>query len=85
MFGLCEERVSSVWVFLPLPPVYTAHTVSRGARTVGSCRAGKHSHTHTFYTVFQEAITAAGEKKTYLNKITWYNDIHLNNDVSGTF
>lgn len=31
LFGLCEECVSSVWVFLPLPPVYASCTVPRGA------------------------------------------------------
>lgn len=31
MFGLCEARVSSVWVFLPLPPVDSSYTVFRRA------------------------------------------------------
>lgn len=31
VFGLCEECVSSVWVFFPLPPVYTSNTMPWGA------------------------------------------------------
>lgn len=49
LFGLCEERLSSVWVFLSLPAVYATHAVPGGAWSVGHCWAGKQTRWHTLH------------------------------------
>lgn len=52
LFRICEERLPSLWVLLPLPPLHSAHTVFRRSWTVGSCWAGEQTKlTHSLIAV----------------------------------
>lgn len=73
MFGLCEACVSSVWLFLPLPPVDASYAVPGGARAVGPRRAGKHARIHTHFITLRFDRTQTGPSCSNVLKVDTVN------------